>query len=183
VVVVDAVSAATYGPRMRRRLLGLLGLLTCVVAISVLQVGPSRAQSGHASKDTGDAPAAIDITGIDANNATRRVKVRLLVPGLSDQGTFTISYESDRYDGMAIVVRLRASGVTSQAWHCDEETCHKVRCPGAKVQWNLAEKYVGASVPQSCYPLDVPRAWNFNGHADLGDDYDSAYTRLRLRRG
>jgi hypothetical protein len=31
--------------------------------------------------------------------------------------------------------------------------------------------------------LDIPSAWNFNGFSDLGDEYDSEYTKLRLRRG
>ena len=161
----------------------LLGLLTCVLAATVVWAAPARAESGHRSKEVGNAPAAIDITAIDANNAQRRVKVKLEVPGLGHKGIFTFSYESAGYDGMAIVVRERKSGVTWQAWHCTEETCAKVTCRGVNIRWNVAEHYIRASVPQSCYPLNVPKAWNFNGHSDLGKAYDSEYTKLRLRRG
>jgi hypothetical protein len=169
-----------YGRRMRRPL---LGLLACVVAATVTHATPAVAESGHSSKKKGDAPAAIDITAIYANNAEKRVKVKLVVPGLSHKGTFTISYESDRYDGMAIIVRGGEKGVTWQAWHCTEDSCGKVKCTGAKIRWNASDNYIRASVPQSCYPLKIPTAWNFNGHSDLGQAYDSAYTRLRLRRG
>jgi len=161
----------------------LLGLLTCALAAIVVCAAPARAESGHRSKEEGNAPPAIDITAIDANNAKKRVKVTLVVPGLSHRGIFTITYESARYDGMAIVVRERKDGVTWEAWHCTEETCDKVKCPGVIIRWNVAERYVRASVPQSCYPLNVPKAWNFNGHSDLRHAYDSEYTKLRLRRG
>jgi hypothetical protein len=160
-----------------------LGLLTCVLAATVVCAAPARAESGHRSKEAGNAPAAIDITAIDANNAQRRVKVKLEVPGLGHKGIFTFTYESAGYDGMAIVVRERKSGVTWQAWHCTEEACAKVTCRGVNIRWNVAEHYIRASVPQSCYPLNVPKAWNFNGHSDLGNAYDSEYTKLRLRRG
>ena len=106
-----------------------------------------------------------------------------MVPGLGHQGIFTFSYESARYDGMAIVVRERKDRVTRQAWHCNEEACARVRCPGIRVRWDVAQHYISASVPQSCYPFNVPKAWNFNGHSDLGHAYDSEYTKLRLRRG
>jgi len=161
----------------------LLGLLTCVLAVTIVYAGPAKAESGHRAKEEGNAPAAIDITAIDADNAQRRVRVRLVVPGLGHQGTFTFSYESARYDGMAIVVRERQNDVTWQAWHCNEESCAKVSCAGVSIRWNVAEHYVAASVPQSCYPLNVPKEWNFNGHSDLGNAYDTEYTKLRLRRG
>lgn len=160
-----------------------LGLLACVLASTIFPAAPASAETGHKSKEVGNAPASIDITGVEANNAQRRVKVELVVPGLSDRGTFTFTYESDRYDGMAITVRKRGNRVARQVWHCTEETCDKVRCPRTKIRWNVAGHYIGASVPQSCYPLKVPGAWNFNGHSDLGDAYDSDYLKLRLRRG
>jgi hypothetical protein len=159
----------------------LLGLLTCVVMAAVMSAGPARAESGHRSKDVGNAPAAIDITAIYANNAQARVRVKLVVPGLTDKGVFTIGYETPTYDGMAIVVR--DGGNTARAWHCGEEDCVKVRCPGIRVRWNVAQHFVKASVPQSCYPFNVPKAWNFNGHSQLGKKYDSQYTKLRLSRG
>jgi hypothetical protein len=165
---------------MRGRSWGLPG---CLLLALLLAPPPSNAESGHQAKDQGDAPAAIDITGIRANNAQRRVKVRLDVPGLTRRGSFTVTYESARYDGMAIVIRNHKRGVTWRAFHCGEDSCTKVECSGVHVWWNLAQRYVGASVPQSCYPLAVPDAWSFNGHSDLGDDYDSTYTNLRLRRG
>lgn len=165
---------------MRR--LSLCLALTSLAATLVV-AAPATAESGHKDKPVGDAPAAIDITGIDATNDLRRVKVRLEVPGLTRKGLFTLGYESDRYDGMAILVRGRRNGVTWHAFHCNEESCDRVECPGTKVSWDVAEKYVAVSVPQSCYPLRVPDAWNFNGHSDLGRDYDSEYTRLRLARG
>jgi hypothetical protein len=161
----------------------LLGLLACLLAGTVFDAAPASAQTGHEDKKAGDAPAAIDITGIDADNALRRVRIKLTVPGLGHEGTFTFSYEGPHYDGMAIVVREHGGGVTSQAWHCGEESCAKVKCRGIHVRWSVAEHYVSASVPQSCYPLPVPTAWNFNGHSDLGKAYDSDYTKLRLRRG
>jgi hypothetical protein len=160
-----------------------LGLLACVLAATVVHPAPARAEAGHRAKEVGNAPAAIDITAIDANNARRRVKVKLVVPGLSDKGIFTIGYENAHYDGMAIIVRKHGSRVTWQAWHCGEEDCDKVTCPGTTIRWNVAETYVGVSVPQSCYPFNVPQAWNFNGFSDLGNAYDSEYTKLRLRRG
>ena len=165
---------------MRRPLLALLGF---AVAATVACATPSWAESGHKDKVQGDAPAAIDITGIDANNAVRRVKVKLEVPGLTEKGSFTLSYENDRYDGMAIILRQQGGRVSWQAWHCNEESCSKVGCAGVHARWNIAGHYVSASVPQRCYPLRVPKAWNFNGHSDLGRGYDSAYTRLRLSRG
>lgn len=169
---------------MRRPLLGILmGILTCVLAATVLQPAPASAESGQVAKEVGNAPAAIDITAVRADNAQRRVRMRLVVPGLTDRGTFTFSYESAGYDGMAIVVRKPRSGVVAQAWHCNEDSCAKVRCPGLSVRWRVAEHYVAASVPQACYPLKVPDVWNFNGHSDLGKDYDSEYAKLRLHRG
>ena len=161
----------------------LIGLLSCVLGAIVVYAGPATAESGHRAKTEGDAPAAIDITGIYANNAQKRVTIKLVVPGLSHQGTFTFSYESAGYDGMAIIVRQGDKGVTSQAWHCGEDDCAKVRCSGVKIDWNVAKHFLRASVPQSCYPLNVPKAWNFNGHSDLGNAYDSEYTKLRLGRG
>ena len=173
-------AARTYRRRMRRTL---LSLLTCVLVLGAVASAPASAESGHRAKEVGNAPAAIDITAIYANNAAKRVKVKLVVPGLSEKGTFTIGYEGTYYDGMAIIIRHGNDGVTWHAWHCGEEDCDKVRCPRIKVRWNIAKHYVKASVPQSCYPLKIPKAWNFNGHSDLGDDYDSEYTKLRLRRG
>ena len=177
---VDAISAPPYGRLMRR---SVLGLLACVLVAGTLLAAPSWAESGHRAKKEGNAPPAIDITAIYANNAPRRVKIKLVVPGLTHKGTFTFGYEGTYYDGMAIIARRTDDGVTSHAWHCGEEDCDKVKCPGIRVRWKVAKHFVKASVPQSCYPLRIPNAWNFNGHSELRDDYDSEYTKLRLRRG
>ena len=155
----------------------------CLLTATVIGAAPARAESGHRAKEVGNAPAAIDLTAIYANNGQQRVTVKLVVPGLGHKGTFTFGYESSTYDGMAIVVREHEDRVLTQAWHCNEESCDKVKCPGIRIRWNAPEHYVRASVPQSCYPFTVPNAWNFNGHSDLGDAYDSEYTRLRLHRG
>jgi hypothetical protein len=164
-----------------RRLL--LGLLACVLVATVLCAAPASAESGHKAKEKGNAPAAIDITAIYANNAQNRVTVKLVVPGLTRKGKFTIGYETATYDGMAIIVREVDHRVMSEAWHCGEDSCKKVQCQGVRIRWNDAASYLRVSIPQSCYPLDIPSAWNFNGFSDLGDEYDSEYTKLRLSRG
>jgi hypothetical protein len=163
---------------MRRAL-----VLASLMVATVINAAPAAAEHGHRAKEEGNAPAAIDITAIHANNARKRVKVRLVVPGLTNRGKFTLGYEGTYYDGMAIVVRDGSGGVTSTAWHCGEDSCAKVECRGIRVRWNVAKHYVSASVPQACYPLKIPKAWNFNGFSDLGNAYDSEYTKLRLRRG
>lgn len=165
---------------MRR---ALLALLASLLTVTVLGAAPARAESGHLDKPVGDAPAAIDITALDATNALRRVRIRLTVPGLTDQGLFTFGYEGRYYDGMAITVRSRGSGLVTKAFRCGEDSCTKVECRGLKVRWDEAAGYVSASVPQRCYPGPVPEVWSFNGFSDLGKKYDADGKRLKLARG
>ncbi|QIG41927.1 hypothetical protein G5V58_03255 [Nocardioides anomalus] len=161
----------------------LLTLAAAAAALVSLTAAPAHAESGHKDTTVGDAPAAIDITAIDATNAVRRVKIKVTVPGLTTAGTFTFGYEGRTYDGMAIDVRHRGSGASAKAFRCGEESCAKVACRGLQARWDVAGHVVSVSVPQRCYPGPVPETWSINAHADLGKEYDSDGTRLRLRRG
>ena len=157
----------------------------CCVALGIGSAAPAMAESGDVQFPSGDAPAAIDITNLWANNATDLIQMSIFVENVTEKGTFHFFYTHHDH-GMALLVHRSHRHTRIVAYQIIDLTHSKrVACPGAQARWSKHADVIEIEAPQSCYPGTIPRKWMFRTMSSLpGDKHDWAYTTedLNLRR-
>ncbi|GAB3653673.1 hypothetical protein GCM10027596_04410 [Nocardioides korecus] len=139
---------------------GLVALGAALLLTPVVAAAPASAAGGQHLRDrSGDAPAAIDVTRLDATWDTSTIDVIVRVRDLRSTGRLVIGSGLAGWGSNYVVTRT-SRGTTKQVHTYSEVTDFGAGpCPGIRVSWSAARNVVSLRLPVSCM-----------GHADTSDE-------------